>query len=329
MDLKEISIEEIGNIKIGQVENQDAGTGVTVVVAPDSAPCGLDIRGGGPASRESGLMDPLAAAEVIHAVVLGGGSAFGLDAAGGVMKYLSKQGIGFPVGNVVVPLVCQSDIFDLGYKRNDVYPDKEMGYEACTKAFTGAHGNFKSGSYGAGCGATVGKMLGPDRCTKSGVASYAVELGDLKVGAIVCTNAVGDVYDYKTGKRIAGVMSEDGKSLNDISCEEIMYHMALNSDSKNNANSEAKTEGNKLDSEFTANTTIGIVFTNAKFNKTQLCKLAGMTHDGYARSIKPVHTSMDGDSIYAMSLGTVDAPLDLVGTLAAQVMSEAITRSVQ
>lgn len=323
--MKEIDIFQIGNLKIGQAENQDAGTGVTVIVAPSGAPCGLDIRGGGPASRESGLMDPLAAAEVIHSVVLGGGSAFGLDAAGGVMKCLAEKGIGFPVGDVVVPLVCQSDIFDLGYKSSNVYPDKEMGYAACLNAFEGDNGNFETGSHGAGCGATVGKMLGPNRCSKSGIGSYAVELGELKVGAIVCTNAVGDVYNYVSGKRIAGVLSEDGKFLNDVSCEELLYAMA----EAGPAEGPGSPAGSKAPTGAPTNTTIGIVFTNAKFNKTQLCKMAGMTHDAYARCIRPIHTSMDGDSIYAMSLGDVEAPLDLVGTLANHVMCEAIKRSVK
>ena len=314
MNIKEIKLNEIGNYKIGQAEDENAATGVTVIVAPEGAPVGLDIRGGGPASRESGLMDPVAAAEVIHAVVLGGGSAFGLDAAGGVMKYLSEHGIGFPVGDVVVPLVCQSDIFDLGIGRSDVYPDKKMGYEATEKAFnTGAFGNYKDGNYGCGCGATVGKILGMDRCTKTGIGSYAVQLGDLKVGAIVCTNAIGDIYDYKTGKRIAGIKTEDGERLNDLSCEDIL--LSLSADNKANTT--------------VTNTTIGIVLTNAKFNKTQLCKLAGMTHDGYARCIRPIHTSMDGDSIYAMSLGNVESNLDVVGTLANQVMCEAIRRTVK
>lgn len=314
MKLKEIDIKDIGDFKIGQTEDEDAGTGVTVIIAPKGAPVGLDIRGGGPASRESGLMDPLAAAEVIHAVVLGGGSAFGLDAAGGVMKYLSENGIGFPVGDVVVPLVCQSDIFDLGYRKSDIYPDKEMGYKAAELAFgTGNNGNFKEGSFGCGCGATVGKMLGMERCTKTGIAAYAVQLGELKVGAIVCTNAVGDIYDYETGKRIAGVRSADGSQLNDLSCEELMYQMAEQMSEQNSP----------------TNTTIGIILTNARFNKTQLCKAAGMAHDGYARSIRPIHTSMDGDSIYAMSLGEVQASLDLVGTLANHVMCEAIKRTVK
>lgn len=313
MNLTEINITDFDNVRIGQVEDKDAGTGITAIIAENGAPTGLDIRGGGPASRESGLMDPLAAAEVIHAVILGGGSAFGLDAAGGVMKFLSEHKIGFPVGDVVVPLVCQSDIFDLGYKRSDIYPDREMGYMAASTAFETEKGNYKDGNHGCGCGATVGKLLGMERCTKSGVGSFAVQLGDLKVGAIVCTNAVGDIYDYKNGKRIAGVRSEDGKKQNELSCEELMYEIYGNTPAA------AGTP---------TNTTIGIVLTNAKFNKTQLCKLAGMTHDAYARCIRPVHTSMDGDSIYAMSLGDVDAPLDLVGTLANHVMCEAIKKSV-
>ena len=310
-NIKEIQLWEFENVKIGQTENSEAGTGVTVVVAPKGAPCGLDIRGGGPASRESGLMDPLAAAQIVHAVVLAGGSAFGLDAAGGVMKYLSENKIGFPVGDVVVPLVCQSDIFDLGYKSADIYPDKEMGYKACENAFKTERGNFKSGNFGAGCGATVGKILGMERCSKAGIASYGVALGELKVAAIVAVNALGDVYDYKNNQRIAGVMSEDGKVLNDLSCEELLYE-SYSSHATNTA----------------TNTTIGIVLTNAKFNKTELCKLAGMTHDAYARCIRPIHTSMDGDSIYAMSLGDVEASIDLVGTLANDVMCEAIKRSV-
>ncbi len=311
MELKEIKITEVGSVKIGQVEDLEAMTGVTVIVAPDGAPTGLDIRGGGPASRESGLMDPLAAAEVVHAVVLGGGSAFGLDAAGGVMQYLAEHGMGFPVGDVRVPLVCQSDIFDLGIGRNDVYPDKKMGYQAAEKAFEGACGNYQDGVKGCGAGATVGKMLGPDRCTKTGVGSFAVQLGELKVGAIVCTNAIGDVYDYETAERIAGVLNEDGTGLNDVSCEELLYDLYLNPPAAT----------------MPENTTIGIIITNAALDKTKLCKVAGMAHDGYARCIRPVHTSMDGDSIYAMSVGSVAANTDVVGTLANHVMCEAIKRS--
>ena len=159
----------------------------------------------------------------------------------------------------------------------------------------------------------MGKLLGMERCTKSGIGSYALQLGDLQVAAVVCTNALGDVYDFENGKRISGIRSEDGKSLNHISSEELMYEMY----------------GKTLATAAPTNTTIGIILTNAVFNKTQLCKLAGMTHDAYARCIRPVHTSMDGDSIYAMSLGEVEASLDLVGTLANHAMCQAIKRSVQ
>ena len=311
MKLTEISINSIGNVKIGQTEDAEAMTGVTVIIAPEGAPCGLDIRGGGPASRESGLLDPLAAAEFVHGVVLGGGSAFGLEAASGVMQYLAEHEIGLSVGPARVPLVCQSDIFDLGIGKSDAYPDKAMGYKAAEQAFTGESGNYKDGNYGCGCGATIGKLLGPDRCSKSGIGSYAVELGALKVGAIVCTNAIGDVYDADTGKRISGVRNEDGSGLNEMSCEELMYSFFENPPAG-----------------MATNTTIGIILTNAKLNKTQLCKLAGMGHDGYARSIRPIHTYMDGDSIYAMSIGDVEAPLDVVGTLANRVICEAIKRSV-
>ena len=308
--MKTISVNQIQNIKIGQTENGAAGTGCTVFLSETGMRAGLDVRGGGPASRDSQLLNPLMAIESIHAVMLSGGSAFGLGAANGVMKYLEERNIGYDVGVTKVPLVVQSDIFDLTVGEMTVRPDEKMGYEAARCAFELQ--NYRDGNYGAGCGATVGKLLGMERCSKSGIASYAVQLGDLKVAAIVSTNAIGDVYDYQTNKRISGILTEDGKSLNDLSCEELLYEMYANPPTG-----------------FATNTTIGIVLTNGKFNKTQLCKMAGMTHDAYARCIRPVHTAMDGDSIYAMSLGDVEAPLDVAGTLANHVMCEAIKRSVQ
>lgn len=309
MILKKIDITEVGNFRIGQIEDTSAATGVTVIVAENGAPCGLDVRGGGPASRESELLKPLAAADIIHAVVLGGGSAFGLDAAGGVMENLEKRGIGFPVGEAVVPLVCQSDIFDLMIGKATTRPTKEMGYTAAEAAFLGKSGNYRDGNYGCGCGATVGKLMGMERSMKSGIGSHAVELGDLKVGAIVSVNALGDVYDYETNKKLAGLLSEDKSAM--IDSEELMYEMA-----------------SAPSGSCTANTTIGIILTNAKFDKSKLCKIAAMGHDGYARSIRPIHTTMDGDSIYAMSVGDVDASIDLVGTLANKVMCEAIRVAV-
>lgn len=303
---KEISIYDMKNIKIGQAENEAAGTGCTVFLCPEGMKAGLDVRGGGPASRESELLNPLAAAQAIHGIVLAGGSAFGLDAAGGVMQYLEERKIGFDVGVTKVPLVCQADLFDLTVGDPFTRPDKAMGYEACVNA---ERGNYQDGNYGAGCGATVGKFAGMDFCMKSGIGSYGVQIGELQVCAVVAVNALGDIYDWKTGRKIAGLLSEDRRSFRQT--EDLMY-----ADTK------------VLDNKFAGNTTIGVVITNADFSKAELCKIAGMAQDGYARAIRPVHTTADGDSIYAVSVGKVRADQDLVGTLAAEVVSEAIKKAV-
>lgn len=306
--MKEISIKDFRNIQIGQAENVQAGTGCTVfLLGREGASVGLDVRGGGPASRESELLKPLANAQVIHAILLAGGSAFGLDAAGGVMRYLEERGIGVDVGVTRVPLVCQSDLFDLTVADAHTRPDAAMAYEACVNAETG---NYRDGNHGAGTGATVGKLLGMEHCMKSGIGSYAVQVGNLQVGAVVAVNAVGDVYDYENGRKIAGLLAADGKTFLD---SELAALQAI----------EAQAE------KFVGNTTLGVILTNARLDKAHLCKIAGMAHDGYARAIRPVHTSMDGDSIYAVSLGDVPADMDVVGTLAARVMAKAIVRAVQ
>lgn len=314
--MKEISINEIENVRIGNAEDQEAATGCTVVICEKGAPAGLDVRGGGPASRETELLNPLANADQIHAVLLSGGSAYGLDAAGGVMENLEKRGIGLPVGNMIVPLVCQSCLFDLTVGDGTVRPDKKMGQEACEHAWTGENGNYQDGNFGAGIGASVGKICGMEFAMKAGIGSYAVQLGELKVGAVVAVNAIGDIYDWKTGKKAAGLLNIDKKTFR--SSEKFLY------ESYKNANGDLEKNDN-----FVTNTTLGVILTNAKFSKAELCKIAGMTHNGYARSIRPVHTSMDGDSIYALSVGDVPADKDLVGTLAAEVMSEAILRAVE
>lgn len=306
-DAEEISVNDIGSIAIGQTENAEAGTGCTVFISKDGMPAGLDVRGGGPASRESELLDPLAAAPSIHAIVLSGGSAYGLGTADGVMKYLEEKNIGYDTGVARVPLVAQSDLFDLSVGDGSVRPDADMGYEAARIAME--EPNYKDGNYGAGCGATVGKIAGMDTCMKAGIGSYAIRIGDLKIGAVVAVNALGDIYDWNTGKKIAGLLTEDGKGFRDT-----LEYMAMDTAVKDN--------------KFTGNTTLGVVITNASFSKSQLCKIAGMTHDGYARSIRPVHTTADGDSIYAVSVGNVEADQDLVGSLSAVVMSEAIKRAV-
>ena len=305
--MKEIPVTSIENIAIGQAENAKAGTGCTVFVSRDGMAAGLDVRGGGPASRESQLLNPLMSAQVLHAVVLAGGSAYGLGAADGVMRCLEERGIGFDVAVTKVPLVAQSDLFDLTVGDGSVRPDAAMGYEAAKRALEAP--NYRDGSFGAGCGATVGKIGGMETCMKTGIGSYAVQLGDLKIGAVVALNALGDVFDWKTGRQVAGLLTEDRTGLR--STTEFMQRSI-----------------EVVENRFAGNTTLGIIITNAAFRKPALCKIAGMAHDGYARSIRPVHTSADGDSIYAVSVGDVAADQDLVGTLAADVMSEAILRAV-
>ena len=304
-NVKEISIMEIGGFKVGHAQDYDAMTGCTVVLCDDMAPAGVDVRGGGPASRETPLLNPVSDAKGIHAVLLSGGSAFGLDAAGGVMKYLEERNIGFDVGITKVPLVCQSCLFDLGIGKVDVRPEQKMGYEACENA---SYEPMEEGNVGAGTGCTVGKIKGMQDCMKSGIGSFAVQVGDLKVGAIVAVNALGDVYDLETGKMLAGVRDE---SNNMCSTEEIMI------------------ESMAHDNLFTGNTTIGIVLTNAKMDKTHLNKVASMAHNGYARTIRPIHTTADGDSIYALSVGAaLEGDVNVVGTLSSYVMAKAINRAV-
>ena len=304
---KEITIDSIGPVRIGQTENRDAGTGCTVLICEEGMRAGLDVRGGGPASRESQLLDPLTAAQEIHAIVLGGGSAFGLGAADGVMKCLEERGIGFDVGVTKVPLVAQSDLFDLTVGDPFVRPDAEMGYQAARLALDAP--NYRDGNFGAGCGATVGKICGMETCMKTGIGSFAVQAGELKIGAVVALNALGDIFDWKTGRQIAGLLTEDRTGLRSTS-------------------DFLKASSRVVENRFAENTTLGVIITNALFDKARLCKIAGLAHDGYARSIHPVHTSVDGDSIYAVSCGDVRADQDAVGTLAAEVVCEAIKRAV-
>ena len=307
-DMREIPVTEVGPLYIGQTENTKAATGCTVFIASQGMRAGLDVRGGGPASRESQLLNPMMAAQSIHAIVLAGGSAYGLGAADGVMQYLEQNGIGYDTGYALVPLVAQSDLYDLSVGEASVRPDAAMGYEAARRAME--ESNYRDGNYGAGCGATVGKYAGMDYCMKSGIGSYAVQIGALKIGAIVVANALGDIYDWKTGRQIAGMLNKKKDGLRSTA-EYMRQSYAV------------------VDNKFTGNTTLGVVFTNAHFEKAQLCKIAGMAHDGYARSINPVHTSADGDSIYAVSIGDIAADQDLVGALAAEVVSEAIVRAVE
>lgn len=302
--MKEINIMDVGGFRVGHAHNMEAATGCTVVICDKMSPAGLDVRGGGPASRESQILNPLMNAEGINAVLLSGGSAFGLDAAGGVQKYLEERDIGFDVGIAKVPLVSQSCIFDLGIGRKDVRPDGRMAYEACENASYDAPAE---GNFGVGAGCTVGKIRGMGRAMKAGFGTFAVQAGPYKVGALVAVNALGDVYE--DGKMIAGVRGEDGKMSSTL--DELFSDL------------------DKIPELPAGNTTIGVVVTNARLAKAQLCKVAGMAHNGYARAIKPVHTTADGDSIYALSVGEVPGDVNVIGVMAAYAMEKAIAQAVK
>ncbi len=304
--MREISITEIEGLRIGNAQNKEAGTGVTVLLFDREARIGVDISGGGPASRETPLASPLTADNPVNAIVLSGGSAFGLAAGDGVMRYLEERGIGYETGYAKVPLVCQSCIYDLGYLRADIRPDAAMGYAACVDA---ERNQPSFGSTGGGIGATVGKLYGMERAMKSGIGIYAMSVGELQMAAVVVVNALGDIYDPENGQKLAGLRTEDGKGFAD-SCQEL-YKISQRKDLFNN------------------NTTIGTVVTNGKFSKAEMNKIASMARNAYARCICPVGTMADGDTIYGVSMGTVDADINMAGTLAAEVMAQAIKKAVQ
>lgn len=302
---KEISLHDIKGMRIGHAQDEAHATGCTVILCDKQGACGVDVRGGGPASRENQLLNPLMSNDGVNGILLSGGSAFGLDAAGGVMKYLEEKGKGVKVGSSIVPIVVGSCIFDLACVDGSVRPDAAMGYAACVDSERNLERN---GNVGAGMGATVGKILGASRSMKSGLGCYCVQMGSLQVGAIVAVNAIGDVYEIDSGKELAGLLSKQKDAM--ISSEVEAVKLL------------------QLASTFSFNTTIGAVITNANLDKAQMNKVAAMASNGLARTIRPVNTSMDGDSIYALSVGKVKSSPDVVGTIAAYVMGKAINRAV-
>ena len=304
--MKEIDIMEVGGFRVGHAQDEAGATGCTVILCDEMSPAGLDVRGGGPASRESQILNPLMAAEGVNAVLLSGGSAFGLDAAGGVQKYLEERNIGFETGVARVPLVSQSCLFDLGVGSKDVRPDGAMAYASCENA---SRETPQQGNVGAGTGCTIGKYRGLQRAMKSGFGTYAVQTGAIKVGAMVAVNALGDVYDTD-GRLLAGLQNAEETGLS-CTLRELFDDVDRATDL------------------FSGNTTLGVVVTNVKFSKTQLAKIAGMTHNGYARAIRPVHTTADGDSIYALSVGQAPGDVNVVGAMAAYAMERAIIRAVK
>lgn len=305
--LREVDISTLDAVLMGNAQNEEAATGVTVLLFPSGARVGVDISGGGPASRESALLSPLMAPTPVHAIVLSGGSAYGLAAGDGVMEWLEVRGIGYATGVALVPIVVQSSLFDLAYGSPDIRPDYDMGWAVCNAAW--AREPVTSGSFGAGTGATVGKICGMRRAMKSGLGIYAVQCHGLIMAAIVAVNALGDIYDRHTGRKIAGLLTPDRRTFADASST--WYAI-----------------GKPTDLFSHTNTTIGVILTNGDLDKAQLTKLASMTRNAYARCIRPSGTQADGDTIYAASVGTHSVDLNMAGVLAADVMATAIQRAV-
>lgn len=295
-------LTDIPKIKVGIETDTVAATGITVVLVEEGAAAAVEVRGSAPGTRETDLLRPGQLVEEVQAIVLAGGSAFGLDAASGVMRYLEENGRGFSVGPHCIPIVPAAVLFDLFIGDGNIRPDAEMGYRACC---TAGSGPVPEGSVGAGTGATVGKIYGPFQAVKSGQGSAAIQKGDLIVASLVVVNAFGDVYGCQ-GELLAGPRDPRTGIMNKTA------DLMISSDLPG----------------FPGNTTLGIVATNAALNATELTKICQLAHDGLARSIWPVHTMWDGDTIFALSKGNVQADVNLVGLMAAEAVSTAVTRAV-
>ncbi|MFB3906014.1 MAG: P1 family peptidase [Acidobacteriota bacterium] len=299
-------LTDIPGIKVGHFTDARRPTGCTVVLIEGGAVAGVDVRGSAPGTRETDLLNPINSIAQIHAVVLSGGSAFGLDTACGVVKYLEEKGIGYPTRVVRVPIVPAAILFDLVLGDPAIRPDGRAGYQACLNASSKP---VEEGSVGCGAGATVGKLLGPDRAMKGGIGSAAIRSGDLIVAALAAVNSMGNIVDPRTGTIVAGVRSEDGRGLAPLeACLDVRYRPFGVGPGEN--------------------TTLAVVATNARLEKPAMTKVAQMSHDGFARAINPVHLPFDGDVIFALSTGQLeDVSLSQVGALAAEVTSQAIVRA--
>jgi L-aminopeptidase/D-esterase-like protein len=300
-------ITDVPGIKVGNIENKVALTGCTALLFEGGAVAGVDVRGSAPGTRETDLLNPINLVEKVHAICLSGGSAFGLDAASGVMQFLEDKGVGLDVGVAKVPIVPAAVLFDLVVGDPKVRPDKQMGYEAAVQATSE---KFTTGNSGAGCGATVGKLAGLDFSMKGGLGSASIRLENgVVIGAIVAVNAAGDIRDPSSGKILAGpYVKETGTYLDSEKLLEQNYQPTIPSGT---------------------NTTIGVVAVNADLTKVEATKVAQMAHDGYARTIYPAHTMYDGDTIFAAATGGEKMPVDVIGGLAAKVMSLAILDAVK
>jgi L-aminopeptidase/D-esterase-like protein len=305
------TLTAIPNIEVGHFTNSRRPTGCTAILFPKGAIAGVDVRGAAPGTRETDLLNPINTVQQINAIMLSGGSAYGLDTASGAMRYLEERGLGFHLANQIVPIVPAAILYDLNLGDGHIRPDAAAGYAACKAA---SSARVVEGSVGAGAGATIGKFFGPKSMMKSGLGSACLTIGNtgVLVGAIVAVNAGGDIRDPATGHIIAGARKPDGSGFLDTMAQWREGH----------ASNQPQTG---------RNTTIGVVATNAIFDKAQMTKIAQMAHDGLARVINPVHTTMDGDTIFAATTGALKSPLDhgVIGAVAAEVMTEAVLRAVR
>lgn len=311
------SITDVPGIEVGNAQDDAALTGCTVLICRKGAVAGVDVRGSAPGTRETDLLDPINLVEKIHAVLLAGGSAFGLDAASGVMRYLEEQKIGFNTGVVKVPIVPAAILFDLAIGNKRIRPNAEMGYKACQAA---SKSPPNEGNTGAGTGASVGKMFGMALAMKSGLGSTSFRSGSLVIGAIVAVNAFGDIIDRENGEIVAGLRSGKAGPLkvggkdyfaNTLTMLKKPFGRAI------------------LGFASRTNTVIGAVATNARLSKAEAKKVAQMAHDGLARAVQPAHTMLDGDTLFALSTGNQRADVSVIGAFAAEVMTQAILRAVK
>ena len=303
------AITDIAGLKVGHFTDTRRPTGCTVLLCEAGAVAGVDVRGAAPGTRETDLLHPLATMEQVHALLLTGGSAFGLDAASGVMRWLEARGHGVQVGPARVPIVPAAVLFDLWVGDASIRPDAAAGFAAC-EAATPLHP--AQGSVGAGAGASVGKLFGIRRAMKGGIGTASIQVGAITVAALVAVNAIGDVVDPASGRVIAGARADDGRTPLDTLA--------------------ALVDG-QLPAHLMAGmaTTIGIVATDALLSKAQVNKLAAMSHDGMSRSINPVHTAGDGDAMFALATGGSGKPghLTVLGALAAEVTARAVLNAVR
>jgi L-aminopeptidase/D-esterase-like protein len=311
------SITDVPGLRVGHAQNEEALTGCTVVLCEGGAVGGVDQRGGAPGTRETDALHPMHLVQKVHGVVLSGGSAFGLDSASGAVRYLEERGVGFDVRVARVPIVPAAILFDLNVGRADVRPDAAMGYQACLNASSEPPAE---GNVGAGCGATVGKVLGIEQAMKSGIGSASLEIcAGVVIGALAAVNAFGDIIDPSSGRIIAGARSMIREGQRFGAGEyfaDTLYVMRTFAGQR------------ELGFGRASSTVIGVVATNAQLNKESANKVAQMAQDGLARTVRPAHTMVDGDTIFALSTGAAEVDVNILGAFAAEVFAQAILRAV-